>query len=67
MKHRLSVYHCLNVSSHLACQVFISCPGIKWRIWAILRLEVIFDEGSEVFYRGIKPRVFLVFEICFFD
>ena len=32
-----------------------------------LRLEVTFDEGSEVFYRGIKPCVFLVFQICFVD
>ena len=32
-----------------------------------LRLEVMFDEGSEVFYRGIKPRLFLVFQICFVD
>ena len=26
-----------------------------------------FDERSQVFYRGKKPRVFLVFQICFVD
>ena len=30
-------------------------------------IEVIFDQGPEVFYRGIRPRIFLVFQICFFD
>ena len=29
---------------------------IKWRIWAVLRLEVMFNKRSGVFYRGIKPR-----------
>ena len=29
---------------------------IKWCIWAVLRLEVMFNKRSGVFYRGIKPR-----------
>ena len=46
--------------------MFIWCHGIKWRL-SILRLEVMFDERSQVFYRGKKPGVFLVFQICFVD
>ena len=59
--------HFLSVLNQLPCNVFIWCHGIKWRMCAILRLEVMFDERSEVCHRAKKPRVFLVFQICFVD